>query len=83
MDILLALLKESINELTGLNLGHLVRENRTCAKNWPLNGGLPESGTLAVPDLGQYLACSGLLRLNRSAQACTTTSSGYLVTAQV
>ena len=43
--ILLTLWKESINELTGLNLGHLVPENGICVKNWATEqGGGPNLG---------------------------------------
>jgi hypothetical protein len=39
MIIVSVLLKESINELLGLNLGHLVPENGTCVKNWATKQG--------------------------------------------
>jgi hypothetical protein len=47
MAILPILLEQSINELGGLNLDHLVQENRTYVENWATDQG-PESGTLAV-----------------------------------
>jgi hypothetical protein len=45
MIIVSVLWKESINELMGLNLGHLVPENGRCVKNWaPKQGGGPNLG---------------------------------------
>jgi hypothetical protein len=38
----------------------------------------PESRTLAVPELGQYLACSGLLRLAQTANAYSSLHSHKL-----
>jgi hypothetical protein len=65
-------LKQSINELTGQNLGYLVPETGPCAKNWATEQG-------SSPNLGQP---ASQIRANAwPAQACTTTSSGYLVTA--
>jgi hypothetical protein len=73
---------ESINEPRGLNLGYLVPESGPHVKYWSTEQGGPESGMQVVLDLGQHLACSGVLRLSRSTQACTAINPGYLVTAQ-
>jgi hypothetical protein len=70
MVILLVFLKESINELTGLNLGYLMPENGTCVKNWATEqGGGPNLGRWlsqiwANTWLAQvYSGCQDLLRL--------------------
>ena len=72
--------KESINELSGPEVGHLVPETGPCAKNWATEQG---SGPNLEQPATQIRANTGLLRhvqgkLLRSAQDCTATSSGYL-----